>query len=223
MNPPDFITVLPNGQWVLREDSHISRWAEQHGSIVCDPHTMRFLNPFLERSKVAWDIGAFIGDHTRHYIDKGLTVVAVEPNPLAYACLRHNCPEAQCLNVGASVAHEILKYQASPNAGASRVCEDGEMEISAMPLDRVEGLPDPDFLKIDIEGFELCALLGMRKMIERCKPTCYVEINVGALALNHVVPEDIFQFFRDRGYKHFDKRPASASWDSPQYDVLISA
>lgn len=182
---------------------------------------MRFLNPILARSKVAWDIGAFIGDHTRHYLDKGLTVVAVEPNPLAFACLIHNCPEALCLNIAASAAHEKLNYSPSPNAGASRIAKDGDLIIEGKPMDEVEGLPDPDFLKLDCEGWELFALIGMRKMIDRCRPTVYIEINVGALTANDTAPEDIFQFFRSRGYKHFDKRPSSASWDSPQYDVLV--
>lgn len=222
MNPPEGIIELPNGQWVLTEDSHISRWAEEHGSIISDPHTMKFLDHTLSHCSVIWDIGAFIGDHTRHYLDLGKRVVAFEPNPLAFKCLEHNCPESDNHNIAASVANQVLKFTVAPNAGASRITDDGETEVGAMPLDGIEKIPDPDFVKLDVEGFELCALLGMRHMVERCHPSFYVEFNVGALAANHVTPEDLLDFFRSRGYRHFHRRPATAEWGDPQYDVLIT-
>ena len=221
MKTPEGITELPNGQWVLTEDTHLSRWAEDHGSIISDPGTMRFLQPTIDRSEVIWDLGAFIGDHTRHYLDSGKTVVAVEPNPTAFKCLEHNCPEASLHNIAASAAYAILKFTPSPNAGASRITESGPVEVPAMPLDGVDHIPDPQFVKLDIEGHELFALLGMRHMIERCHPTFYVEFNKGALAENHVTHEDILDFFRSRGYTHFERRPHVA-WDAPQYDVLIT-
>lgn len=218
---PHGIKELPNGQWVIRNDTHLSAWAEQHGNIISDPHTMKFLDPILDRSHTVWDIGAFIGDHTRHYLNRGKHVVAIEPNPTAFLCLKHNCPEADCRNVAASVAYGRVKFARSPNAGASRISPDGEIEVDCVPLDALH-LPDPEFVKIDCEGWELMVLLGLRHMIERAKPIFYVEFNTGALQTNHATPQDLIEFFQHRGYKHFQRRPERAKWEDPQYDVLIS-
>lgn len=220
MTIPDGITSLPNGQWVLKHDSHLSRWAEQHGSVISDPNLMRFLTPVLEPVSVVWDVGAFIGDHTRHYCDLGKTVVAVEPNPLAFRCLEHNCPEAKCLNIAASSSFEKLTYAVNPNAGASRIHPSGEFDVAGYPLDAM-GLPIPGFVKIDVEGFEMKALAGMEGIISTAKPIVFIEVNRGALEANGNRPEDIREFFKGHGYTRFEMYPARAQWEWPQFDLLI--
>ncbi|HEY6895043.1 MAG TPA: FkbM family methyltransferase, partial [Rhodanobacteraceae bacterium] len=39
------------------------------------------------------------------------------------------------------------------------------------------GLPDPDFVKIDVEGLELEVLRGMTDVIARRRPALYIEIH----------------------------------------------
>ena len=107
------IEELPNGQWVLEGDTHISKWSREWGTIKCDPALFEIMTPWLDDVDVVWDIGAFIGDHTRFYLDLGKQVVAVEPNPLAFECLTHNCPEATLMNIAASKKTGTLRF--SPN------------------------------------------------------------------------------------------------------------
>lgn len=38
------------------------------------------------------------------------------------------------------------------------------------------GLPDPDFVKIDVEGAELLVLTGMHRMLERARPRLHIEV-----------------------------------------------
>jgi hypothetical protein len=38
-------------------------------------------------------------------------------------------------------------------------------------------LPKPDFIKIDIEGMEYEALLGMAQVVHECFPSLYIEIH----------------------------------------------
>lgn len=221
MNTPVGITELPNGQWVLAEDTHLSKWAKDKGNIVTDPHVFRFLHPYLLDSQVVWDIGANIGDHTRQYLDWGHEVVAVEPNPLAFACLAHNCPEAHLINAAASdYEDEPLKLALSENVGASRIQEDGDTEVFPVVLDN-EPLPAPDYVKIDVEGWELAALTGMRDTIERYRPMVFCEINEGALNANGIGPREIYSFFEGFGYETDLRYPRGAKLGDPQYDVLF--
>jgi len=216
------ITTLPNGQRVLENDTHISQWARERGTIKCDPWLFSILQPVIAPVSVIWDIGAFIGDHTRFYLDEGKAVVAVEPNPEAFACLEHNFPEAIMFNMAASSHPGELRMNIAPNAGASSVSDNGEVTVVAGPLDHLQ-LPDPGFIKVDVEGWEMEALRGMAATIMRCKPIAFVEVNRGALARNGHDHLDIENFFRGFGYTRFSVIPAGTPRDAEQYDLLIES
>jgi FkbM family methyltransferase len=218
------ITVLPNGQWVITHDTHLSKWAMQHGSIVTDPNLFRFLKPFMDNVSVVWDIGANIGDHTRQYLDWGKTVVAIEPNPLAYECLAHNCPEAFTMNVAASDEAGSLRFMRLDNVGASRVRPDGDIEVPTVVIDNVNEMTStvPQFVKIDVEGWELPALKGMVGTIAAHRPMIFCEINEGALAGNGVTPRELLDWIKGHLGEcatHF--YPPKAKLGDPQFDILF--
>ena len=216
------ITVLPNGQWVITHDTHLSKWAMQHGSIVTDPNLFRFLKPFMENVNVVWDIGANIGDHTRQYLDWGKRVIAVEPNPLAYECLVHNCPEALTLNVAASDTDgDYVRFMRLDNVGASRINPDGDIKVATVILDKTE-TPAPQFIKIDVEGWELSALKGMMHTLCDHRPMVFCEINEGALAANDVTPDKLIDWIRGcLGECSMHFYPLKAKLGDPQFDILF--
>lgn len=218
---PPGITPLPNGQWTVTNDTHLSLWARQKGHIVTDPNLFHFLKPCFAHLKTIWDIGANIGDHTRQYLDWGMQVIAVEPNPLAFLCLAHNCPEATLLNAAASdVEGQKLPFMRLDNVGASRIHPDGDILVDSVVLDRMN-LPKPDAIKIDVEGFEPFAIRGMRRTIEEHKPLVFCELNRGALAANRCAPETLILWFEDRGYSSDLIYPTRATRADEQYDILF--
>ncbi len=221
MTPPNGIKELPNGVWVVENDSHYAKWIAEHG-LQCDPHLFKWLRPILEdpEIKVVWDVGACAGDHTDFYLSLGKTVVAIEPNPLPFACLEHNCPEATCLNIAASDHDGILRFSQLENVGASRVSDSGMLVVEGRKLDDM-GLPDPQMLKIDVEGFEVFALRGMVEMLKRAKPILFIEVNRGALEANGHTPEDITSLLRDYvGYRSLKYYPENGEWHWPQFDLI---
>lgn len=221
MNPPSGIEALPNGQWVIAGDTHIAVWSRQHGSIISDPHLFKWLDPFIKDVKVVWDIGANIGDTTRHYLNTGKTVIAVEPNPQAFECLCHNCPEATCINIAASDSVGLLPFTQLANAGASRITPNGEITVEAHRLDEFLGnLPAPGFVKIDIEGWEMHALRGMSETLSAYRPIIFCEINAGALAANGESYESVRGFLEELGYRDFQIYPPNASYHDAQFDLL---
>lgn len=212
--------TLPNGQWVVAGDTHFTVWSKQRGNIITDPHLMAWLKPHLAGVTVAWDIGANIGDHTRQYLDWGMQVVAIEPNPVPFACLEHNCPEATCLNIAASDHDGILRFSQLENVGASRVSDSGMLVVEGHKLDGM-AIPDPGFVKLDIEGFEVFALRGMVEMLKRAKPILFIEVNRGALEANGHTPEDITSLLRDYvGYRSLKYYPENGEWHWPQFDLI---
>ena len=183
MNPPPGIETLPNGQWVVEGDTHLGLWAKQKGNIVTDPHVFLFLRPYLVDVEVVYDIGANIGDPTRAYLDMGKQVFAFEPHLLAARCLLNNCPEAVVYAWALSDEEGDLNFANLDNVGASRIRPDGENKVTAVRLDDLK-LPPPQFVKIDVEGFEPRVLRGMKETLKKYRPIVFIEINEGALADN---------------------------------------
>lgn len=216
----DKIEFLPNGQAIIIGDTHLSAWAKEHGNIITDPHLFIFLKPHLEDVQCIWDIGANIGDHTRAYLDMGKNVCAFEPNPCAYECLIHNCPESNNYNVAAGSRKGNLNFDILDNVGASKISNQGEIAVEVMPLDSMK-LPKPDFVKIDIEGWEFEALKGMKKTLKKHRPKLFIEINNGALNCNNVTHCDILRFLNDLGYSNVTTYPIGSSLSDPQLDILV--
>lgn len=214
--------ILPNGIWVLENDTHISKWVEAHNSLKCDPHLFEWLKPRIQDCKVAWDVGANIGDHTRFYLDLGMEVVAFEPHPEAFQCLSHNCGEATCYNLAASDEKQELTMTLDDNVGASHVVEGGTVVISASTLDSIAAKHNtPDYIKIDVEGFEPRALRGMENLIQERKPKLFVELNDGALKRNGSSSADLKKQIESYGYTQFEIYPPNCSLTDPQYDLFF--
>jgi FkbM family methyltransferase len=216
------IEELPNGQWVIAGDTHLSKWSREWGTIKCDPALFDIMTPWLKDVKVVWDIGACIGDHTRFYLDLGKMVVAIEPNPLAFKCLEHNCPDAILLNYAASSQPGLLRFATNENAGASRVSSEGEIEVRAVRMDDME-LPPPDFVKIDAEGWEYDVITGMAGTLNTFHPTIFIEINAASLEANGSSAGKVVNLLTSLGYTKFQiHQHEISSWDAPMFDAIIS-
>lgn len=217
------IEILEQDVWVVAGDTHISQWVKEHRTLQCDPALFGIMKPWLDKPEITtvWDIGANIGDHTSFYLSLGKTVISVEPNPIAFKCLEHNCPAAHLLNIAASDKSGVLSFTSLDNVGASYIDNNGTINVPAEALDTLD-LPKPQFVKIDIEGWEPNAIIGMIKTLEKYKPMVFVEVNKGALARNGFTYHDITDRFKTLGYRNFILMPENSTWDDEQYDVLIT-
>lgn len=220
--PPTGIIVIPGTDyWVVENDTHLSAWALEHGDVVSDPHLMKFLWPYVQDAKVAFDIGANIGSHAVQYSRRwGMYTVAIEPHPVSFACLQHNASDALCLNFAASNVEGTVNLMSNENLGASKVHPEGEWSVPCMALDDNPDLPAPDYVKIDVEGWEPNVILGMAGIITRHKPILFVEMNRGCLEANGFTVEGLDDQIRALGYRSAILYPPAAKWSDPQFDCL---
>jgi len=195
--------ILSNNIAVLENDTHISKWVEESGRLDHDQAALEQILPHIKEGDFVFDIGAFIGDHTIAYcnaVGPAGRVYAFEPNPSAYKCLMHNCPTAQKYDVGFSDQRESLPLQIDPNAGGSYVSrQNSPTSVELLTLDMFD-LDRLDFLKMDIEGYEVKALNGGKALIEKLKPVMWIEVNRGALERNETSPEELESLVESLGY-----------------------
>lgn len=129
----------------------------------------------------------FINDHAEHFIDCGgfdgatslefarrfpqyKTIQCFEPDPLQCAQTKTLLKALARIEVhpyGVSDTYQKVRFSAA--GSASKVCEDGENTVEVVSLD--EYLKGPaSFIKMDIEGYEINALEGARRIIIEQRP-----------------------------------------------------
>lgn len=165
------------------------------------------------------DGGCYIGDHTIAYSRIG-EVVGIDPNIEAIKCCQANVTDAIVMHGYLSdTAGQTsnLRIEPSGNFGASHLSI-GE-SIQSTTIDEITKKylgGHCDFIKLDLEGYELKALMGGIATIQRCHPMMLIEINQSALKRCGATPDAIFELLRKHSYEW---RPLQEN-QVEQYDLL---
>jgi len=204
---------------ILEDDTHISHWVEESGRLDHDRYALPIILQHIKPGDTVVDAGAFIGDHTIAYcnaVGESGHVHAFEPNIKAYECLEYNCKSAKTYNLGLSNFAETVYYSEDKNAGAGRLLRDTptEIQIKTITLDSLQ-LSALDFLKIDVEGYEVGVLEGAALTIKKYRPKMWIEINVSALDQQGKTARDIENFLTELNYTY-----AAFPEIGEQYDLL---
>lgn len=131
------------------------------------------------------DVGAGDPDHlsvTRWFYDQGWSGINIEPNRAFFQRLVQQRPRDVTLNIGASDARGTILFAETPVGELSTFdpagARDGAIrrEVEVAPLNDIlaeyAGVRQIDFLKIDVEGWELPVLQGLD--LTRFRPTILV-------------------------------------------------
>jgi len=129
----------------------------------------------ITAGSVVLDVGANIGLYTMLAAKRGAKVFAIEADPLNAALLRHNIrlnnfeDRVTVLEMAATDVEQTLPlYRTLPRMGESNIVQKGVLSghVQGRPIDSLN-LPPLAVCKMDIEGAELMALLGMQRTLER--------------------------------------------------------
>jgi FkbM family methyltransferase len=138
---------------------------------------------FIEPGALVFDIGAHVGDRVSSFRRLGARVIAVEPQPLLFSALHHIHGRDVMVDivdraVGAdagirelfvntanptvSTLSEDFVHQAEGAQGWEDQIWDNHVPVEIVTLDGlVVRYGVPDFIKIDVEGYEHAALRGL--------------------------------------------------------------
>jgi FkbM family methyltransferase len=189
----------------------LHEWEKETSPVVLD---------HIRRSRCFIDVGANCGIYTviGCTINPDVRVVAVEPVPKVYAALAHNVSQnnlnsrVTLLNIALSDQNGAVSFHEAEDSPMGSFAVDGYMgqrgtviQVNARTLDSVveELKLEPDFLKIDVEGFEHLVLKGAALALVKFRPRIVLEANVGdpcdatsAILAQHGYG---FQIITDRG------------------------
>jgi FkbM family methyltransferase len=224
----------------LRSDSYIGRSVGLFGEYSeAEVDVFRW---FVREDDVVIDAGALFGEHTlalAMLCPRG-SVLAFEPQRIPFQILCGNVQLNSIANVdavksalgAADGVSSIPSYDPSVNCpwGLARlesphmVPRRGEV-IRVRTIDGL-ALPRLNFIKLDIEGYELDALRGASATIARCRPVIYLEFNENRAA--------IAEWLRSAGYlglfRHFPAVHRYPNWNGvgldgeevPHSDMLLA-
>jgi len=170
---------------------------------------------------VIYDIGAFQGLLTLFFARQGRQVISYEPNTRNHARLMENLRLNGVNNVvvrkvGVGWKTEAATMVASPLMPGGASIEQEMVagllhsnlpviteQISMTTLDddiREMALPAPDFVKIDVEGGELVALMGARQTLLAHKPQLFLEMHGETMNLKRKHAAEIVAYLQELGY-----------------------
>lgn len=175
-------TEIKNGFMYIKGDNKLGKALQFHNNITAlaeKSFRSTFYDDFLGPGKIVFDLGAYIGDTTKFFLDKGSTVFAFEPNPIAFKCLQYNCPNSINFNHAISISGHKLSFGFCDGglknpAGQMLKIGDGDMEVRS--LDEFIGINRCDLLKIDVQGFEPYVIDSGEEFLLKHKPLIFIEI-----------------------------------------------
>jgi FkbM family methyltransferase len=215
---------------VLKNDTHLSRWVEEHNSIKTDGLIDSVIH-LIKPGDVVVDAGANIGDWTvplAKAVGPTGAVYAFEPMPPTYACLMVNTRDHANIHAYpyalTRLNNQIVSINLRENVGSSNI---GDAQIDDLQCFYVHGsrldsfgLDRLDFMKVDVEGAEMELLYGASNVIKKFRPRVVCELNRGTLQRFNTEPVEIITFFAYHGYvtKMIDPRH---TLDMEMVDVLF--
>ena len=161
--------------------------------------------PHVKHRRTYIDIGACQGDTTNPFIKEFKRVVAFEPNPSVFDKISN---DAEKYNLGLGAKDEVVQI-VLPNGiehpehgsitryNTEQWKDQPRVNVNIKRLDDYN-FTDVDFIKIDVEHYEMNVCLGAEQTIRKYRPVVIFENKRNEA--DHVI-----EWFKDLGYK-IDKR-----------------
>lgn len=187
-------------------------------------HVVTKLLKIIQPGDICWDIGANIGFYTcllASRVEEAGAVVAFEPALRTCGYLRENVSLNRFANVtvvnkglGDKAEQRSLYYSeaALAEGTASLKYDNGRTASERVTLDTIDNLirelPVPDFIKIDVEGYQLEVLRGGENFFKTQAPLLMAELkDVGET--NRALFAEIENYVADLGYQLYEIRKYS--------------
>jgi len=199
--PAERAWAFPGGRYY---ELNVTSWLER----MLDAH----------RDAVLYDVGSNIGFYPVRLAERARQVYAFEPVAATFAVLddnvrRNGLANVRALRLGVADAKGTAEINLWSSSGASSLYDQdlglqplGRETIELVALDELvasEGLLAPSVMKIDIEGAELPAVRGARRLLSRHRPDLVLECQEASCAAAGYSPAELVAELEGLGYRCF--------------------
>lgn len=178
-----------------------------------EDHFTKVIDAFISPGHTVLDCGANFGYNAvgmgKRLQNQGL-LVAFEPQRIVYQQLNGNLILNNIFNSvtynaalgnvqDSTVTMKHVDYNLPwVNIGDTSVGEGGE-EVPLCRLDDL-GLESVDFIKLDVQGYELFVLEGAKNLLETHHPDLFIELEAHQLEKFNITTGQIIKYLKDLGY-----------------------
>jgi FkbM family methyltransferase len=183
---------------------------------------MEELSITLGRKPLVLDIGGNIGIHALYFASKGYEVHAFEPMPANFALLQCSASvndfrtlKVNNVGLGSKDAELCMDVPDGRNQGhalivaAKLTCKNKVKVIRLVDYiaNELQGRT-PDFIKIDIEGYEMTALSTIKELLMKGKKPKYIfsEFYAGNMRDHGIKPVEYYDFLTSMGYEVYNSK-----------------
>jgi len=186
-----------------------------------EPLSTKLLLKILKQGMTCLDIGSNIGYYVcleSNSVGQNGKVIAIEPSPTNFKYLKKNVELQRISNV------EIFNFACGNEAGEidffisdrsnwSRVASkdfidappDAIVKTIKVPIKKIDSfiqeksLTQLDYIRMDVEGYEVNILKGMQKTIEKFKPLLHIEIHLFLIGIPKT--KTLLETLQKQGYE----------------------
>ncbi len=181
-----------------------------------ETYTNYVMNKMIKRNFVIVDIGSHVGDNMIHFsqlVGEFGKVYCFEPNLDNYLLLQKNISINKISNVIAinsavsdnnGMVNLIISHNDTTNHRISKagIYGNSVVRIRSDSLDNLLYNRDKiDLIKIDVQGWEIKCVLGMKKIIDQNSPTLIIEYWPKGLKDSGFEPQELLTVLHRKKYK----------------------
>ncbi|PKP05222.1 MAG: hypothetical protein CVU11_00760 [Bacteroidetes bacterium HGW-Bacteroidetes-6] len=206
----------------------------------------RGIENFLQRLKpdfIVFDVGANIGVTTLPFSKKASKVFAFEPSSANFIRLKEHVELNQIENIelvnkglGNKETTLLLETIDDSNPGMNRIrktntpknnCE----KVEIVTIDKFVSdynIEKVDAIKIDIEGFEMKAILGAKQTLQKFRPIMLIELDNENLKEQGDSAIELIKMLLETGYKNMiyadsgEALSELSNFNRCHYDIIVS-
>lgn len=165
--------------------------------------------PHLKNKKCMIQAGGNCGYILSTFVKHFETVYTFEPDPINFYCLVNNVLDERVFKVQACLGNKREQVAIKQLVRDNHPKDTGGVHVEGLgntPTIIVDdlNLSHCDFIQLDVEGYELQALLGAKETITKHKPVLCVEFCEKWLNRYENTSEQVMSFLSDLGYKEID-------------------
>ena len=184
-----------------------------------EPLSTKLIADLLQKGMTCLDIGANIGYYVlleSKIVGNEGKVLAIEPSPPNYECIKNNLDLENTTNVNAynfaaGDTEGEIRFFINKRSNGCKVLLEGEKPpnrpgiITNVPIKMIDNFLEEikidhiDFVRMDVEGYELNIFEGMKNTIKKSKPIIQLEVHKGRMGIEKT--NKFFEFFENNGYE----------------------